>query len=49
MLVLGVRVRAGARHCHLLTLQNFGTIYTKYLPNFQAIPKSRERARETFD
>ena len=30
---LGVRVRARARHCHLLTLQNFRTIYTEDRPN----------------
>ena len=28
-LVLGVRVRARTGHCHLLTLLNFGTIYTE--------------------
>ena len=27
--MLEVRHRARARHCHLLTKQNFGTIYTK--------------------
>ena len=29
--MLGVRARA--RHCHLLTWLNFGTIYTKDQPN----------------